>query len=85
MEDRIANAHPTPEVKENRRKLVECGVWLRIGLIGVSGLAAGLHQLFAGDAKPLPALALALCGGAFAAIGWWRSRAVSTIWTEPPS
>jgi len=58
------------------RALVESGLWLRIGFIGASGVAAGLIQLFDGEVKPLSALALAVGGGVLAAVSWWRARTV---------
>jgi hypothetical protein len=80
MEDRIVNTHPTPQLRKKAgRALIECVLWLRIGFIGACGLAAGLLQLFDGEVKPLSALALALSGGALAAISWWRGRTVLDI------
>ena len=59
-----------------RRALVECGLWLRVGFVGASGVAAGLLQLFSSDVAPLSALALAVGGAMLAAFSWWRGRAV---------
>jgi hypothetical protein len=63
----------------NRTRVVECGLWLRIGFIGASALAAGLLQLFDGEVKPMSALALAVGGGVLAAVSWWRARTVLAI------
>ena len=80
MEDRIVNTHTTPELRKKAgRALVECGLWLCIGFIGASGLAAGLLQLFDGEVKPLSALALAGGGSVLAAVSWWRGRTVLDI------
>lgn len=74
MEHSIASAHPASG--ESARVLIECGLWLRIALIGACAVAAGLHQLFDAEARPLAALALAIGGGAVAAFSWWRARVV---------
>ncbi len=74
MERSIASAPPTSG--ESARVLIECGLWLRIALIGACALAAGLNQFFDAEARPLAALALALGGGAVAAFSWWRARVV---------
>lgn len=80
MENRILNAHSMSELRQKAgRALGECGLWLRIGFIGASGLAAGLLQLFDGEVKPLSALALAVGGGVLAAGSWWRGRTVLDI------
>lgn len=77
MQDRMINTHPTSQSrKKAQRALVACGLWLRLGFIGACGLGAGLHQLLDGEVKPLSALALAVGGGALAAISWWRGRTV---------
>ena len=82
MEHSIASAHPPSG--ESARRLIECGLWLRIALIGACALAAGLHQLFEADIRPLAALALALGGGALAALGWWRAQ-TSLETTQSPA
>jgi len=77
MENRIVNTHSTPELRKKAGPaFLECGLWLRIGFIGASGLAAGLLQLFEGEVRPLSALALAVGGGVLAAASWWRARRV---------
>jgi len=77
MEDGIENSYPTQELRmKARRALVACGMWLRVGLIGASGVAAGLMQLVDGEVRPLSALALAVGGGLLAAASWFRARAV---------
>lgn len=59
-----------------QRALTACSVWLTVGFIGASALAAGLVQLFNGELEWLSALALALSGGMLATVGWRRSRSV---------
>ena len=56
--------------------LVRCGLWLHIGFIGATAVAAGLLLLFQGEAKWLSALALIVTGGMMAAVGWYRGRVV---------
>ena len=74
MEARIVNTQPIRDLsKSARRALVECGLWLRIGFIGASGVAAGIIQLLGGEVKPLSALALAVGGGVLAALSWRRA------------
>jgi len=58
-------AGPTPVI---------CGLWLRVGFIGASAFAVGLMQLFGGEVKAVPALALAIVGGLLAAFSWRRAR-----------
>ena len=80
MEDGIVNAYPTPELRKKAgAALVACGLWLRIGFVGASAVAAGLIQLFDGKVKPFSALALAVGGGVLAAVSWWRARTVLEI------
>lgn len=62
--------------KRARHALVESGLWLRIGFIGASGVAAGIIQLLGGEVKPISALALAVGGGVLATLSWRRARAV---------
>jgi hypothetical protein len=59
---------------DNGRALVACGMWLRVGFIGVTGAAGGLRQLF--DDRPAWASALTLLffGMVLAVAGWWRGR-----------
>lgn len=77
MKNQIVNVPSTPESSRRaRRVLVLSGLWLRIGFIGASGVAAGVLQLLASDVKPLSALALAVGGGVLAAGSWWRARTV---------
>ncbi len=54
------------------RALIVCGLWLHIGLIGATALAAGLLQLFEGGPWWMWASALAVSGGALAYAGWRR-------------
>jgi len=76
MENQIATQHSLSEMNPKaRRAFVAFGLWLRLGIIGAFGLVGGLLQLFDGAVKPLSALALALGGSIFMAIGAWRGRA----------
>ena len=59
-----------------RPSLVACSLWLHIGFIGASALAAGLLQLFDGEAKWSFALALAFSGAVLAAASWRRGLIV---------
>ena len=75
MEYRIMNSRPTPRVYgEVGRALIRCGLWLRVAFVGACALAAGLIALFDGEVELTSALALAVGGGALAAIGAWRCR-----------
>jgi hypothetical protein len=77
MEARIVNTQPIRDLsKRARRALVESGLWLRLGFIGASGVAAAIIQLLGGDVKPISALALAVGGGVLATLSWWRAGAV---------
>ena len=76
MEVRIANTQPIRDLsKSARRALVESGLWLRIGFIGASGVAAAIVQLLGGEVKPISALALAVGGGVLATLSWRRAWA----------
>jgi hypothetical protein len=86
MEARIAITQPIRDLSERaRRALVESGLWLRIGFIGASGVAAGIIQLLGGEAKPISALALAVGGGVLATLSWWRAGAVLESADQLPS
>jgi hypothetical protein len=82
-----------PEFQNNTdRALFACKLWLHIGFIGATALAAGLLQLFDGEGKWLWALALALFGSVLAAASWRRAVTVlegaewaSTVATDAPS
>jgi hypothetical protein len=56
------------------RALLACSLWLHVGFIGAVAVAAGLIQLFAGEASAFSALALAFSGGVLAAACWHRAR-----------
>ena len=59
----------------NQRPLVACSLWLLIGFIGATVLAAGILRLFETPASWLSALTLVVCGGIVAARSWRRGRA----------
>jgi hypothetical protein len=66
-----------PELQKNaQRALVACSLWLNVGFIGTAALAAGLLQLFDGEATWLSALALAFSGGVLATASWRRGLSV---------
>jgi len=84
MEARSVNTQPIRELSTRaRRALMESGLWMRIGFIGASGVAAGLIQLINGDVRPISAVALALGGGVLAVSSWWRAGAVLDSADEP--
>ncbi len=66
---------PTAPAATERRAVVAYGLWLRAGLVGAAAFAAGLVQLFTGEATALSALALSAAGGALAVVGWRRALA----------
>jgi hypothetical protein len=66
-----------------KRALLACGLWLRLGFIGASGLVAGMLLLFDGSLEPLSALVLAVGGGVLAAFSWWRARTVLGLVDAP--
>jgi hypothetical protein len=58
------------------RVLVTCSLWMLIGFVGTTAVAAGVLQLFDGEANWLSALALIVCGGILTATSWHRGRIV---------
>ena len=56
--------------------LAGCGLWLLIGFVGATAVAAGLLQLLEGEAPPFAALTLLFSGAALAAMSWRRGRIV---------
>jgi hypothetical protein len=71
---RASSARATP--KEAHRALIVCALWLHIGLIGATAVAAALVVLVGGDAAPLPPLGVAILGGSIAFLAWRRGRRV---------
>jgi hypothetical protein len=66
-----------PESPNNgSRALVASSLWLYIGLIGATALAAGLLQWFDGDPRLPWSPIVALFGGVLAAASWRRGFAV---------
>ena len=53
---------------------VVCGIWLRVAFIGASAFAVGVMQLFGGEVKLLPALALTVVSGLLTAFSVHRAR-----------
>jgi hypothetical protein len=71
------NLHSKPKLQNNiERAHVACSLWLHIGFIGASALAAGLLQVFDGEARWPFALALTFSGGVLAATSWRRGLTV---------
>jgi hypothetical protein len=62
--------------QESEGALVRCAVWLFVGFVGASIVAAGVLGMFGAEARPLGALTTALCGGAMAGVGWYRARKI---------
>jgi membrane protein implicated in regulation of membrane protease activity len=66
-----------PESPSNSsRALVASSLWLHIGLIGATALAAGLLQWFAGDPRLPWSPIVALFGGVLAVASWRRGFTV---------
>ena len=60
---------------KDERALVASGVWLYVGLVGATAVAAALLQLL-DEGGWLSALALAVSGSVLAAASWSRARTV---------
>ena len=76
MENRPVNVYQKPELHgPTGRALLACGLWMRLGFIGASGVAVGVIQLFGNEGSPLAALAFVLGGAALAAVSWRRAHA----------
>jgi hypothetical protein len=70
-------AGSAPELPKHAwRALVACALWLHIGFIGALCAAAGLVLLAGGEMATLPALCVAIVGGAIALVAWRRGRSV---------
>jgi hypothetical protein len=66
-----------PESPNNSsRALAASSLWLHVGLIGATALAAGLLQWFDGDPRLPWSPLVALFGGVLAAASWRRGFAV---------
>jgi hypothetical protein len=66
-----------PESPDNSsRALVASSLWLHIGLIGATAMAAGLLHWFDGDPRLPWSPIVALFGGVLAAASWRRGFAV---------
>ena len=86
MEGRLASTQPLRAMNRRaRRSLVWSGLWIRIGFIGASGVAAGIIQLLGGEVKPISALALAVGGGVLATLSWRRAGAILDGADKPAS
>ena len=58
------------------RVLVTCSLWMLIGFVGATTVAAGILQLFDEEANWLSALLLIVCGAILTAASWHRGRTV---------
>jgi len=56
--------------------LSACGLWMRVGFVGASTLAAGLVLAFRGESGALTTLALILGGGLVAVLSWRYARTI---------
>jgi hypothetical protein len=75
-----------PETKiKTDRALFTCGLLLHAGYVGAVIVAAGLIQLFAGDATWPSALALILFGGSLALGSWRRAWTVVEVANRVPA
>jgi hypothetical protein len=71
------NGRSTPASQSSdERALVASGLWLLLGFIGATALAAGMLQLFEGHASWLSSLVLVVGGGILGAASWSRGQAV---------
>lgn len=75
MNSQIVNTSSYPASRPQiGRGPVICGIWLRVAFIGASAFAVGLMQLFGGEVKMLPALALTVVSGLLTAFSVRRAR-----------
>jgi hypothetical protein len=67
-----------PESPNNSsRALAASSLWLHVGLIGATALAAGLLQWFDGDPRLPWSPLVALFGGVLAAVSWRCDRTIN--------
>ena len=84
METRNVNIHQIPDLHGPLgRRLLACGLWLRLGFVGASAVAIGVIQLFGHDASPLSAFVLTMGGGALGILSWRRAHAALTDVDQP--
>jgi hypothetical protein len=77
MNDRTNPVAQSPAPRgEAEHALVASGMWLRVGFVGASALAATLAMLFRGEAPALLTLATGFGGGVLAALAWRHARVV---------
>ncbi len=77
MNDRTNSLPHSPASRgEAKHALVASGLWLRVGFVGASALAATLAMLFRGEPPALLTLATGFGGGVLAALAWRHARVV---------
>jgi len=75
MNSQVTNTHSNSASRPHVGRVpVICGLWLRVAFIGVSAVAVGVMQLFGGEIKLVPALALMVVGGLLTAFSIRRAR-----------
>ena len=67
------------------RALARCALWLLVGFVGATAVAAGLLQLFEGDVLRVAALTLVASGATLTVMSWRRGRAVLAEAERPRS
>lgn len=78
--------HSRPELRPDKaRARLVSSLWLLIGFVGASALAAALVRWFAADEHWLSVLDLAVSGGVLALAGWQRARAVLERSAQAPA
>lgn len=83
MEDPM-NRHPGFDVRSHEgRAYVAMGIWLRVSLVGAVTAATGSVEWFAGELRPVPALALVAGGALLAEIG--RRRTIAALGASAPA
>jgi len=77
MEYRRTTTPSTSDVPQGAwQALSACGLWMRVGFVGASALAAGLVLAFRGESGALTALTLVLGGGLVAVLSWRHARKI---------
>ena len=70
------NSNSNALTRETRHTLFTCGLWIRIGFVGASGVLAGLLMLLDAESSAGRALLVFLGGAALTAMSLWRIRSV---------
>ena len=86
MNSQIANTSSYPASRPQiGRGPVICGIWLRVAFIGASAFAVGLMQLFGGEVKLVPALALTVVSALLTAFSARRAHGALDVADEAPT